>query len=179
MRRNLSAFARVLGENSPGGSVLERDGVVAAVVPSCPKQSVVNAVIYDDGAAVVAAHDELRAAYAEAGVDVWRVWVPEGDRALADWLERAGHRRSGSTRAMALDLREFDSALPGALEWERTRDTRVVALLNSEAYGLPAGVFDRALEALGEGRAHLYLAVEQGTPASCVAAIDAGTDCGI
>jgi GNAT superfamily N-acetyltransferase len=179
MTRNMAAFCRLLGGHSPGGVVVERDGLVAAVVPSCPNQSVVNAVVYENGEAVVAAHAELRAAYVRAGVSSWRVWVPEADRELAVWLERAGHRRGASPRAMMLDLDGFDSGPAVAVEWEHARDPCALAAINEQAYGLPAGEFGGPLEALGQDRAHLYLALERGEPAACAAAIDAGEDCGI
>jgi GNAT superfamily N-acetyltransferase len=175
----MAAFYRLLGECSPGGMVVERDGLLAAVLPSCPNQSVVNAVVYEKDAAVRAAHHELRQLYREAGVSAWRVWVPEHDRGLGEWLEGVGHRLSGSSRAMMLDLEEvpLDSADEG--DWERTEDAAVLAALNEVAYGLPEGEFAGALEALAEGRAYVYLARERGQPAACLAALDVGGDCGI
>ena len=37
---------RLVGEASEGARVLERDGVVAAVVPAAPERPVVNGVLY-------------------------------------------------------------------------------------------------------------------------------------
>lgn len=179
MRRNMRAFYRLLGGHSPGGVVLERDRLLAAVVPCCPNQSIVNAVVYEDGDAVKAAHDELREIYTRAGVRVWRVWVPERDRALKAWLESAGYRLSGSPRAMTLDLVNIDPETADDLHWERVEDAATIASLNEQAYGLPAGEFAEALKAFGDGRAHLYLARERAEPAACAVALDAGTDCGI
>jgi GNAT superfamily N-acetyltransferase len=179
MRRNMEAFYRLLGERSAGGLVVERGGLLAAIVPSCPNQSVVNAVVYEQVEAVRAAHDELRELYREAGVSAWRVWVPERDRALGEWLHESGHRLSGSPRAMMLDLCEIAVDSADDADWERAEDTGVLAALNEEAYGLPEGAFARALEALAERRAYLYVAREGGQPASCLAALDAAGDCGI
>src|SRR5947207_404280 len=83
----------------PGASVLDRDGLVAAVVPSCPDLSVVNSVVYDDAEALRKARDELEAAYERAGVRAWRVWVPERDRSVAQALAQAGHRLTVAPRA--------------------------------------------------------------------------------
>lgn len=54
MHRSMSAFYRLLGSGSPGGMVLERERLLAAVVPCCPNQSIVNAVVYEQGDAVSA-----------------------------------------------------------------------------------------------------------------------------
>ena len=179
MVRNLSAFYRLLGDHSTGGMVLERDGLLAAVVPCCPNQSIVNAVLYEQADAVKAAHDELRETYAKAGVRVWRVWVPERDRTFGEWLEPAGYRLSGSPRAMALDLADAAITRVDDLRWERTEDAGAVASLNEQAYGLPNGEFAAALKAFENGLARLYVAREQAEPAACAVALDAGSDCGI
>src|SRR5437763_16280302 len=95
MWANMQTFYRLLGARAPGGSVLDRDGLVAAVVPSCPDLSVVNSVVYDDAEALRKARDELEAAYERAGVRAWRVWVPERDRSVAQARAPAGHRPTG------------------------------------------------------------------------------------
>jgi GNAT superfamily N-acetyltransferase len=174
----MEAFYRLVGGRSPGGAVVERHGFLAAIVPSCPNQSVVNAVVYQHDEAVRAAHEELRELYREAGVSAWRVWVPESDHALGEWLEESGHRLSGTPRAMLMDLEDIalDSADGG--DCERTEDAGVVAALNEEAYGLPPGEFAQALEALAES-AYVHVARERGQPAACLAALDACGDCGI
>jgi GNAT superfamily N-acetyltransferase len=179
MRRNMSAFYRLLGERSPRGMVVERDGLLAAVVPSCPNQSVVNAVVYDDAASLRAAHDELEAAYLRAGVGAWRVWVPESDRAMAECLERAGHRLTGKPRAMTMDLVEADFEVADDLDWECAGDVAALAALNEQAYGLPPGEFAAALKGFADDPARLYFARERGELAACVVAIDEGSDCGI
>jgi GNAT superfamily N-acetyltransferase len=175
----MRAFYRLLGEGSPRGAVVEREGLLAAIVPSCPNQSVVNAVVYEQAAALRASRDELEAAYGRAGVRSWRVWVPEGDRSVGEWLERSGHWLSGSSRAMTLDLVDADFDLPDELDWERTGDVGALAALNEHAYDLPAGEFAQVLTALAGDSVALYLAREHGEPAACVAAIDADGDCGI
>ena len=174
----MRAFYRLLGGRSPGGMVVEREGLLAAVVPSCPNQSVVNGVVYEDPEAVRAVRDELAAVYARAGVGVWRVWVPEADRALAGWLERSGHQLAGSPRAMTLDLGQVDLEPVADLDWERSRDDIALASLNEQAYGLPPGEFVPAMRALTD-RAEFYFARDHGELATCVAAIDEGGDCGI
>jgi len=175
----MRAFYGLLGGHSPGGTVVEREGLLAAVVPSCPGHSIVNGVVYEDPDALRAAHAELRATYASAGIQRWRVWVPEGDRGLAEWLAASGHRLSGAPRAMTLELGGLEPARERLPELRRTEDARVVASLNEQAYGLADGEFAQALDAFAGGRAHLYVADEQGEPAACAVALDADGDCGI
>jgi GNAT superfamily N-acetyltransferase len=180
MRSNMRAFYRLLGGRSPGGTVLERDGLVAAIAPSCPDQSIVNGVVYEHAAVLRASRDDLEAAYGHAGVRCWRVWVPEGDRSLGEWLSQSGHRLSGSPRAMTLDLVDANIDASNALDWEHTEDVGVLAALNEEANGLPAGEFAQVLTALsGDDSVQLYVAREGGKAAACVATIDEGSDCGI
>src|SRR5947207_15587942 len=88
MWANMQTFYRLLGARAPGGSVLDRDGLVAAVVPSCPDLSVVNSVVYDDAEALRKARDELEAAYERAGV-----------RAVAGVGARARPLRGAGARA--------------------------------------------------------------------------------
>ena len=140
MHANMRAFYRLLGERSQGGTVVERDGILAAVVPSCPNRSIVNAVVYEDAGALAAIRDDLEAFYDQAGVRAWTVWVPEADRATAQLLERAGHRLDARPRAMTLEISEVDFGGAGGIDWERTNDLAVVAAINESAYGLQAGV---------------------------------------
>ena len=144
----MRAFYRLLGEHSPGGGLVERKGLLAAIVPSCPNQSVVNAVVYEDALALKECRDRLEAAYVRAGVRSWRVWVPEGDRAVGEWLEQSGHRLSGGPRAMTLDLVAAEFDVSDELDWERTNDVATLASLNEQAYGVPTGEFAQALTAL-------------------------------
>ena len=53
---------------------------------------------------MTAAIDELAAAYADAGVRAWTVWVPDYDRRSAEMLAERGHVLDGAPRTMGLDL---------------------------------------------------------------------------
>jgi GNAT superfamily N-acetyltransferase len=179
MRRNMRAFYRLLGAHSPGGALVEREGLLAAIVPSCPHQSIVNGVVYEEPVALKACRDDLEAAYGRAGVRRWRVWVPECDRAVGEWLRERGHQLSGSPRAMTLALSDVEFDESDTLDWERTDDVAALASLNEQAYGLAAGEFTEALTALTGDSVKLYLAHERAEPAACVAVIDEDADCGI
>jgi hypothetical protein len=171
----MEAFYRLLGGHSPGAVVVERGGLLAAIVPSCPDQSVVNAVVYEDDEAVRAAHEELRELYREAGVSAWKGMGARARSRARRVAAGVGHRLSGSPRAMLMDLGEIALDSADGADWERTEDAGVVAALNEEAHGLPAGELAQALEALAEGRAYLYVARERGQPAACLPAATAGS----
>src|SRR5829696_7975539 len=50
---------RIVGAASPGARRIERDGVLAAVVPAAPERAVINSVLYRDVRGLEAAYDEL------------------------------------------------------------------------------------------------------------------------
>src|ERR671914_99685 len=103
-RASQRAFYRMFVPHSPGGRLLELDGVTAAIVPAAPERSVFNAVIYDEADALLAALDEIAAAYDEAGIEAWTVWVPEGEAKVAEALAAAGHKLDANPEAMARPL---------------------------------------------------------------------------
>ena len=106
-RRNIGALAewtRGMGGASDGAYVIERDGVVASVMPAVPDRSVVNSAVYEDLDGLRDAYDELDAAYENA----WTVWVPDHDTATADFLSERGHVLDADPEAMVLDLDEVE-----------------------------------------------------------------------
>jgi len=179
MRNNMKAFYRLLGTRAPGGSAVERDGLVAAIVPSCPNQSVVNGAVYADGDALRAARAELEQAYRDAGVRTWRVWVEDRDTETAAWLERSGHTLAVAPRAMTVDLPTQALGDDGDLECRRGADGAVLATLNEQAYGLPAGEFSGTIERFSGSPVQMYFAYQDGEPAAGLLTVDEGGDCGV
>ena len=172
----------MLADASEDSQLVERDGVLAAVVPSVPERSVFNSVVYRDADALAAALDDLAAAYDEAGVLAWTVWVPEVERDAAEVLEGAGHVFDAAPTAMTLDLSELPEADPelDGLDWDDRATPEDVGLVNDLAYGAPLGTFGAALSALREDSGlRLYQARVDGEPASVVGTIDSDADCGV
>ena len=58
----ISHMCRLIGESSDGGRALEREGVIAAVVPAAPERAVVNSVVYRTPDGLAAAYDDIAAA---------------------------------------------------------------------------------------------------------------------
>jgi GNAT superfamily N-acetyltransferase len=169
-----------LGPASPGGRTIERDGVVASVVPAVPERSVMNSVIYDDDRALEAALDELAAEYDDAGVLAWTVWVPEFDGATPKLLARSGHVLDATPAAMVCDPAQVERPAPGELDLLQDATFADVAALNDLAYGYSEEPFRRALGDAPAVGVYLYVATVDGQPAACVVAEDHHeTDCGI
>jgi GNAT superfamily N-acetyltransferase len=165
---------RLVGRGSEGARALQRDGVVAAVVPACPERSVINSVCYEEPGALAQAYDEIAAAYAEIGAN-WTVWVPPGDRDAVELLERRGHFLDATPEAMARELegieRPPDDALP---DWTAAGRIADVGWINDCSYQFGTDSFSRALAGFPEGEAHVYTADEAGRPVACLMIVDCG-----
>jgi GNAT superfamily N-acetyltransferase len=176
--RSQREMYRAMGSASPGARVVEAEGgVLAAVVPVRPDRSVVNAAVYEDGAALVAARDTLAAAYAEAGVFAWTVWTRPGDEEVPHALAAAGHRHDGQPMLMAAPIEEIDLEPRREFELEPAPAWADAARINDACYGLdPLHSF---AEAFGDFDARLYVARLDGEPVACAGARWHEGDCGI
>jgi ribosomal protein S18 acetylase RimI-like enzyme len=178
-RRGLEAWFRVMASASAGAGVIERDGVVGAVIPACPQRSIVNSVAFRDAEALAAALGGLATAYEAAGVRAWTVWVPEDDREAISLLETHGHRCDGEPAAMYLDLERMAEPDPGDLDWDAEAEAAELGRINDAAYGFAPG--EGFGPAIGEGRppasARLYRARVDGEAVCGLQAIDVGEDC--
>jgi len=179
-RRGLAAFVRMMGRGSAGAALFERDGVLSAIVPACPDRSVVNSVTYRDAGSLEAALEELAAAHEEAGVRAWTVWVPEYDRDAAALLEAAGHQLDATPIAMVHDLAGLPDPDARGLDWDDRAAPADVTRINDHAYGFERPYFGAAMTSLpADLPLRLYEARVDGEPASVLATLDEGDDCGI
>jgi GNAT superfamily N-acetyltransferase len=177
-RGALMSFARLTGAGADTSKVIERDGVVASLVPAVPHASIVNSVGYRDAEALAAGVDELARAYDEAGVRAWTVWVPEDDREAAALLEASGHRLDARPTAMVADLARLPEPDVDDLDWDANAEPEVVARINDRAYGVPQDMFAAAITRFGEiDGLRLYQARVDGEPACVLATLDNADDC--
>jgi len=176
LRQSMAETWGLLAEHTEGGHAHHRDGFFASVVPLSPDRSVVNAVVYSDGEALLAARDEIDEVYRRAGVNAWTVWVPESDEATARGLEGAGHVLDAEPRAMGADLAEIEEPEMGELDWRRGPDLAVVGRLNDAAYGLPDGELGNVIAAMPPDRANALAVDVDGETAAVLMALDAGDD---
>jgi GNAT superfamily N-acetyltransferase len=166
---------KLIAEGS-GGRVVERDGLLAAIVPAAPDRSVFNSVFYRDGERLLASLDELEAAYDEAGVRAWTVWVPEEDRGTAAGLAEAGHLDDAEPRDMGMPL--SDLRIPDTdpeLTIAEREDYAEMARLNEIAYGHPRGEF-RAVAEAPMPDLRIYFGELEGEAVAALAIWKHGTD---
>jgi GNAT superfamily N-acetyltransferase len=166
---------RLIGAGSEGARTLERDGVVAAVVPAALDRSVVNAVAYERPAALAAAYDEIAAAYAEIGAK-WTVWVHEGDAETVALLESAGHVLDAAPVGMALDLAEHPPGRPDLPGLSGSGSLADVGAINDRAYTAGGDWFSRSLSDLPADSLHVYVASRAGEPVGCCVMADTGAN---
>jgi N-acetylglutamate synthase-like GNAT family acetyltransferase len=170
---SLRQWLRLLGRASPGASVVERAGVVAAVVPAAPERAVVNSVVYETADGLATAYDELAAAYARIGA-AWTVWVPSEDEQARTLLGKAGHVLDATPAVMGLDLRRGVERPPADVlaDWTADGDVSEVGPLNDRAYPFGTDSFTRAYAALPSDEIATYLARRDGRVAGCLMVVD-------
>ena len=165
---------RLVGGASEGAQPLERDGVLAAVVPAAPERAVVNAVLYREADALEAAYDEVAAAYGEIGAK-WTVWVRPGDDAAASLLGSRGHELDGQPWAMGRRLDRVERPPSDALpDWTADGSLADVGEINDRSYTFGTDSFSRALRELPDGAAHVYVTRDGdgGAPVGCLLVLD-------
>jgi ribosomal protein S18 acetylase RimI-like enzyme len=171
-------FARLqalLGGHGGPGTVLERDGVVASVVPSAPESPTLNAAVAIEPDWAPEHLEELAARYQRAGVRRWGVWLDGGARHAAQALARAGMVVTSASPGMGALLDE----LPAVGEPPRVADLATVGRINDLAYGNYDGRLERTLTPLPNGIVKGYRADLDGRPAAVALALHHGEDCGV
>ncbi|MDQ3586853.1 MAG: GNAT family N-acetyltransferase [Actinomycetota bacterium] len=177
MQRSMREEFRLMPE-ATGGTLLERDGVIATIVPAVPERSLPNSVLYEDEDALASLLEELAEAYHQAGVRAWTVWVPRRHERTRALLERSGHVLDGDPAAMVADLATVeapreDDPVPDAEP--RLED---LGRLNDLAYGTG----DQLARVIGKGEAdpaHVYLASEGGRTVAGLITADHDGDCSV
>jgi ribosomal protein S18 acetylase RimI-like enzyme len=165
---------RLMGGASEGARAVERDGVLASVVPAAPERAVVNAVLYRSAEGLEAAYDDVAGAYGEIGAK-WTVWVPPGDQEAARLLEARGHVLDAEPMAMARELDDVERPSAEELpEWTAEGSLEEVGQVNDRAYSFGTDSFSRALRTLPDGVAGIYVARDGGEPFGCLVAVDHG-----
>jgi GNAT superfamily N-acetyltransferase len=163
---------RLMAKASPGGRVLERDGVLASLVPAAPERAVANAVVCGNAGALQEAYDEIAASYRDFGAK-WTVWVRPDDDEAAGFLESRGHVLDAQPYAMAHDMQGIERPPAGALpDWTADGDFADVGPINDRAYDFGTDSFTRALGPWPSGATHAYVARDHGEPVGCLLMTD-------
>jgi GNAT superfamily N-acetyltransferase len=157
-----------------GGDLLDDGDLQAAIVPASPNRSFFNSVFYEDSERLIDALPRLAAAYDDAGVNAWTVWIPADDERARRGLEEAGHVLDATPRAMGFELSAL--SVPEAdreLEIRSEMDMELIRVINETAYGFPAGDFP-AMSPLPDTEA--YLASLDGQTVGTTLVWDRGDD---
>ncbi len=167
---HVAFFSAVGACGSPGARWATWPGVGAAVVPAVPERSLPNSVLYEDARALLDCYDEVAAAYADAGIAAFTVWVePADEAALVPELERRGHRRDGQPMLQVAELADLDlgTAEGAPLDLEPAPSFGLLGELNERAWRMPEGTLAPAFAGLGaDPAARVWIARSEGRPAS-------------
>jgi GNAT superfamily N-acetyltransferase len=173
------AFYRLFDGASPGARVTERDdGLLVCVCPARPERSLVNAVLYEDGAALAAALPELAEAFAAAGAQAWTVWVQPGDDAVAEACAAHGHVLDATPELMWAPLADVLGDGPAAgVALDEAPPWTTIGAVNDAAFGLPPGHLTLVMAGASPDPAAAPRAVAvgpEGEPLACAAVAVAG-----
>lgn len=174
-------FARLqalLGGHAGPGSVLEREGLVASVVPSAPDSPTLNAAVAIAAERAPEHLEELQRRYAGAKVRRWGVWLDGSASLAAQALAQAGMVVTTASPGMGAKLDE----LPGSHEdgaAPRPADLTTVGRVNDLAYGNYDARLERTLAPLPNGILKGYRADLNGKPAAVALTLRHGEDCGV
>jgi ribosomal protein S18 acetylase RimI-like enzyme len=179
LARLWDGFARLqllLGGHAGHGETVERDGLVASVVPSAPESPTLNAAVAIDPEAAPEHLDDLQHRYADANVRRWGIWLDGQASLAAQQLARRGMVMTTASPGMgaALDDLGLDRAetITGA-------DLTTVGRVNDLAYGNFDGRLERTLTPLPNGVLKGYRADLDGAPAAVALALHHDADAGI
>jgi ribosomal protein S18 acetylase RimI-like enzyme len=174
-------FARLqllLGGHAAKGTTLEREGLVASIVPSAPDSPTLNAAVAIDPDAAPGALNELSDRYHDAKVRRWGIWLDGGAKVAAQALADAGLVVASASPGMGAALDDVTDPKEPHGE-PREADLATVGRVNDLAYGNFDGRLERTLKPLPNGALIGYRADLDGRPASVALALHHGDDCGV
>jgi ribosomal protein S18 acetylase RimI-like enzyme len=178
MLESMRVFFRTVPEASEGGRNLELVGVQAGITPAVPDRSLPNSVVYRDEDALEAALDEVAAAYDEAGVRAWTVWVPEHHERIRGLLEETGHVLDANPAAMIASLSELEPPRDDDPEPDAEPTNDDVGRINDLAYGT-GDAFQLMLGSGAADPASTYVARLEGEAVASVVTNDHEGDCSV
>jgi GNAT superfamily N-acetyltransferase len=163
--QGIVAFIEQIGRSVPGSRVIDRDGLVAAVVPGIPRASMPNSAVRRDHRQPPVDLAGLAEEYRAAGVEKWAVWIDGGDAASAEACSAHGMVLDSRPVAMIHDLAGLAEAPPREIP-----ELATVGRVNDVAYGIPEPRLQLVAEHLGDA----LLAYGAGNGACVAMAYDHG-----
>jgi ribosomal protein S18 acetylase RimI-like enzyme len=171
-------FARLqllLGGHAGLGRTLERDGLVASVVPNAPDSPTLNAAVALDPDKAPEHLQELAHRYRQARVRRWGFWLDGSAGLPAQALNHAGMVVTAGSPGMGAVLEDLQIEGDRPLE----ADLATIGRVNDLAYGNFDGRLERTLTPLPNGVLKGYRVDLEGQPASVALALHHEDDCGV
>ena len=165
----------LLGGHAGPGHVIERDGIVASIVPGAPDSPTLNAVVPVQPEAAPDQLEEMSARYKDAGIRRWGVWLDDHASLVAQQLTRAGMVITTASPGMGAVIDDLEATD----EEPNPADLTTVARVNDLAYGNYDGRLERTLAPLPNGILRGYRVDHQGKPAAVALALHHADDCGV
>lgn len=166
----------LLGGHAGPGRTLERDGLVASVVPNAPDSPTLNAAVALDPDKAPEHLEELQHRYRDARVRRWGVWLDGGASLAAQALNSAGLSVTAASPGMGATL---EATLSTDGDRPLDADLATVGRVNDLAYGNFDGRLERTLTPLPNGVLKGYRVDLDGRPASVALALHHDGDCGV
>jgi ribosomal protein S18 acetylase RimI-like enzyme len=173
-----NGFARLqllLGGHAGQGRTLERDGLVASIVPNTPDSPTLNAAVAIDPDRAADHLEELERRYRQANVRRWGIWLDGHASLAAQALSRRDMVVTTASPGMGAPIEDLEVDPAGKME----ADLATVGRVNDLAYGNYDGRLERTLTPLPNGVLKGYQASLNGSPAAVALALHHDSDAGI
>jgi ribosomal protein S18 acetylase RimI-like enzyme len=167
----------LLGRHAMQGAVIEREGVVASIVPAAPDSPTLNAAVALDPQEAARHLGEIAERWRAARIRRWGVWIDGSATDTTRALERAGLTLTASSPGMGAELDAL--AIPSINGRVPRADLPTVGRVNDLAYGNPDQRLERTLTPLPRGLLRGFKVEYEGTPAAVALAMHHGGDCGV
>jgi GNAT superfamily N-acetyltransferase len=169
----------LLGGHAGRGDVLEREGLVASVVPSAPDSPTLNAAVAVEPDAAVEYLRELTSRYQHASVRRWGVWLDGRRGEVAQRLGNAGMVVTSASPGMGAVIAELQNEDSEDNHEPTLADLPTVGRVNDLAYGNYDGRLERTLAPLPNGILRGYRVDHGGEAAAVALALHHNADCGV
>jgi ribosomal protein S18 acetylase RimI-like enzyme len=173
-------FARLqtlLGGHAGPGSVIEREGLVASLVPNAPDSPTLNAAVAIEPDAGPALLSELADRYATANVRRWGVWLDGSAKPAARAFAAAGMVVTTASPGMGARIEDLNPASDD--EQPQRTDLATVGRINDLAYGNFDARLERTLQPLPNDLLRAYRVDQDGKPAAVAMTLHHHEDCGV
>ena len=172
-----AALQALLGEHAGRGTVVERRGLVASIVPNAPDSPTLNAVVAIEPDEAPRHLNEMGKRYEDARVRRWGVWLDGRASLAAQALTQAGMVVTTASPGMGAYIDDVTNDRPG--DAPNAADLETVGRVNDLAYGNYDGRLERTLRPLPNGILHGYRVDHDGGAAAVALALHHENDCGI